>query len=604
MGQSRPSADSLIKVWQKGGQDYRSLPAEKKEQQADLIAELYDFYTERQIDSAAFFVNEMQKLAKDDKSSVYWFRYLNMQASLFLRKGQTQEAQRVGQEAMIVAKNLTDNRKLLVAYNLVARIAQAQQNHEQAMQYHVEALKLAEQTNQPEHAGHAAVNIGNLYLNDDNLKESFKYYRQGIGFFKKAGKADYALPAIINLGSAYFYAENYDSARFYFNKGLEAAKAQSNFQMEAIALLNLGIIAGDKQGQYQKGVGYFRESLRMAHLTGSKAMLIQSHIKLGNMFTHLKNMSDSARYHLTKALSFNEDYQNQQKQYLIYLGFSELEKSSKNYKEALIYLEKYQKTYNEWVTALNDSELKELTIAYETEKKEKENIKLTQEKKLLIEQQKAETNLRYALFIGLSAMVLALAVVWLVAVGRKRKLRQNAQLYEIEQERAVEREAILTAQKETKEAENQLLQIQIASEQKEAVSKALQLSSQEQRLQLIKDKLQKAEDRAGTYRNPAVERAISYIDEQLESSSGWEALAVHFNKTFPDFFRRLREKTDNRLSDNDERMCAFIRMRLSNKEMARLLNIETRSVFTNRHRLKERIGLESTTEIEAFVFNI
>ena len=97
---------------------------------------------------------------------------------------------------------------------------------------------------------------------------------------------------------------------------------------------------------------------------------------------------------------------------------------------------------------------------------------------------------------------MALGLVWYVAQSRRKSLEQKSLLYNIEQERAAEREAILTAQKETKEAENRILQVEIEAERKEAVNKALQLSSQEQRLQLIKDKLQKAEDQARNVPKP------------------------------------------------------------------------------------------------------
>jgi hypothetical protein len=72
---------------------------------------------------------------------------------------------------------------------------------------------------------------------------------------------------------------------------------------------------------------------------------------------------------------------------------------------------------------------------------------------------------------------------------------------------------------------------------------------------------------------------------------------VHFEKVHKDFFKRLKE-IDPKLTKRELRLCAFVKMNLTNKEIAPLLNISVRGVETARYRIRKKLDVQETNFLE------
>ena len=69
-----------------------------------------------------------------------------------------------------------------------------------------------------------------------------------------------------------------------------------------------------------------------------------------------------------------------------------------------------------------------------------------------------------------------------------------------------------------------------------------------------------------------------------------EIFDVNFEKINHDFFEKLKQ-IDASLSKRELRLCAFIKMDLTNKEIAPLLNISIRGVETSRYKVRKKLKL-------------
>jgi ligand-binding sensor domain-containing protein/DNA-binding CsgD family transcriptional regulator len=85
--------------------------------------------------------------------------------------------------------------------------------------------------------------------------------------------------------------------------------------------------------------------------------------------------------------------------------------------------------------------------------------------------------------------------------------------------------------------------------------------------------------------------AIKLIDNNLNDNKDWDFFEKAFNNADKDFFDKIKKEHPD-LTPNDLRFCAYLRLNLSSKEMAPLLNISTKSVETKRYRLRKKLGLE------------
>ncbi|MDP4227934.1 MAG: LuxR C-terminal-related transcriptional regulator, partial [Bacteroidota bacterium] len=68
------------------------------------------------------------------------------------------------------------------------------------------------------------------------------------------------------------------------------------------------------------------------------------------------------------------------------------------------------------------------------------------------------------------------------------------------------------------------------------------------------------------------------------------------------FFKKLKEKYPD-LTNNDLRLCSYLRMNFSTKEIARLLNISTRGVEISRYRIRRKFQLSHDVNLTEFLMN-
>ena len=74
---------------------------------------------------------------------------------------------------------------------------------------------------------------------------------------------------------------------------------------------------------------------------------------------------------------------------------------------------------------------------------------------------------------------------------------------------------------------------------------------------------------------------------QIAGEAALNTSKEYFDQVYEDFTKRLREKFPN-LTPNDVKLCAYLRMNLSTKEIAPLLNISIRGVEIHRYRLRKK----------------
>lgn len=93
---------------------------------------------------------------------------------------------------------------------------------------------------------------------------------------------------------------------------------------------------------------------------------------------------------------------------------------------------------------------------------------------------------------------------------------------------------------------------------------------------------------------PAAQRKLAKIRQTIEHNlshdNDWTKFSGNFDKVYTDFTKRLAELHPN-LSIADKRLCCYIRMGLSSKEIAPLINISNKSVEMARYRVRKKIGI-------------
>ncbi|GGD95402.1 helix-turn-helix and ligand-binding sensor domain-containing protein [Planktosalinus lacus] len=103
--------------------------------------------------------------------------------------------------------------------------------------------------------------------------------------------------------------------------------------------------------------------------------------------------------------------------------------------------------------------------------------------------------------------------------------------------------------------------------------------------------------------NKDIKKVIKIIDKNLDSNDDWKFFEEAFNNADKDFFRKIKAKHLT-LTPDDLRLCAYLRLNLSSKEIAPLFNISSKSVEVKRYRLRKKMDLPGDTNLTNYILEI
>ena len=96
---------------------------------------------------------------------------------------------------------------------------------------------------------------------------------------------------------------------------------------------------------------------------------------------------------------------------------------------------------------------------------------------------------------------------------------------------------------------------------------------------------------------------IRLIRNAERTDEDWEQFSVHFNHVNEGFFTILKDQYPD-LTPNELKLCAFLRMNLSSKEIAQLMNITIKAVEVSRYRLRKKLHLDPDQNLYDFLLRI
>jgi DNA-binding CsgD family transcriptional regulator len=97
-----------------------------------------------------------------------------------------------------------------------------------------------------------------------------------------------------------------------------------------------------------------------------------------------------------------------------------------------------------------------------------------------------------------------------------------------------------------------------------------------------------------------IKKIISSIEKNIAGDKEWEQFEMHFDEVHGDFMSRFKSRFPD-LSPQEIKLSAYLRMNLSSKEIANLMNITIRGVEIARYRLRKKIQLERSENLQEFI---
>jgi len=199
--------------------------------------------------------------------------------------------------------------------------------------------------------------------------------------------------------------------------------------------------------------------------------------------------------------------------------------------------------------------------------------------------------------VFITLYVILFIVLWIVVhnIYKRFYRKQQEQLVLKSQEQLALKE-LETSQK-LMQLKNEKLELDIDSKNRELAVSTMSLIKKNEFLNSIKSELKEKDNKQD------IKKVIKIIDKNLNNTDDWKLFEEAFNNADKDFLKLVKEKHPA-LTPNDLRLCAYLRLNLSSKEIAPLLNISPRSVEVKRYRLRKKMDLPHESSLTNYILEI
>ncbi|MBG7630882.1 MAG: two component regulator three y domain-containing protein, partial [Bacteroidetes bacterium] len=192
--------------------------------------------------------------------------------------------------------------------------------------------------------------------------------------------------------------------------------------------------------------------------------------------------------------------------------------------------------------------------------------------------------------------VFSLFLFMLIHIIYKRYYKKQKQkLVEMNQRQATRLQ--LENDKVIMKLRNDKLRHEIASKTRELSVSTMSIIKKNELLDTIKKELLSLKN------SSELEPVIKIINKNFSTNSDWKMFQEAFNNADTDFLKKVKDLHTN-LTPNDLRLCAYLRLNLSSKEIAGLLNISPKSVEIKRHRLRKKMDLPHEKNLIEYILGV
>lgn len=210
----------------------------------------------------------------------------------------------------------------------------------------------------------------------------------------------------------------------------------------------------------------------------------------------------------------------------------------------------------------------------------------------------------YAIY---SLSVISLLALAFSLLDRKYQ-RAQERMAELQDRQISEKDAELAtleikSQEEINRLQNEKLEAELNHMKNELATATMHLLNKNEFITGIKSEIgQIAKKGSPDEVRTELSKIVKEIEVNISDDADWEHFQFHFDRVHGDFSSRLKASFPS-LSPQEIKLCAYLRMNLSSKEIAQLLNISVRGVEISRYRLRKKLQLERERNLQEFILS-
>jgi tetratricopeptide (TPR) repeat protein len=538
-----------------------------------LTSFLICFSQQRKSDSLILLIDQSKSV--DKKASLY-----AELGGFFIRQNNLDSAKVYYTQA----KNLYTQIDSLFAFTQntmrIGNINLAQNNHIEALKIYQECLSISNENNFESLIPHLYNNIGLVYKQIEDFEDAKNNFEEAYKLFLKnndeansvyplynialiqsiVGNDQDAIDGYLNLTAYHLKTENWTSLASVYNsiseiylKNEDYDRAQEYLEMALNAI-------EDKSDSFNTGPSSFYEA--SIYTNAAELYFKKGETELAKKYAYkgIKlSKTNSYKINIFKSAKILAEIYDKAKQ---------VDSSLVYYKTYIDFNEQYQDEYD----------VKQLT-KLKMQNEFDEILKQNEIERIYKEAEYKNRELRYIAVAGF-AVLLAVILILLYINQRNR----NAKLKLKEENHLLERKKL-----------NQDLEYK----KKELVSNMMYLMEKNEFITSISKKLIELKPDAKKDNKDLIQQIINEI-RQNSSTKMWEEFEIRFKEVHKDFYNELH-KTHPDLTLNEVKICAFLRLNMSTKEISAITHQTVKSINMARFRLRKKLHIDRDENLIAYL---
>lgn len=506
------------------------------------------------------FNQSLQKTKKSD--SINYRNTYRLKGICFEYLGEYGKALNSFQASLRYSKNANDTNYLVSIYNDFGSIYDYLNNFDSSLICYLKANQYAKLAKINKMIGVININISDIFYQQKEFQKALDFLHQS----RRTVEGSFHKERVLyGIGNIHVNLLNWDSLEFY-NELLGRSYSKSkNIITRAWLTLNKGILSRHNK-KYEKAEKELNITLK-----------ISDSLQFVNVypiaFNALFDLYTDTRSHLKKINLLNKSklfYDKQQIQYPYQYNwyYAETYKSLGDFKKAYFHLEKFKEIQDSIDQLMFDQKVVDMEKKYELSLKTEKINELTLKEDLAQVALKYERSKKIFLYVTIILLIVITLFITITSVRKRKKLKND-----------------LLAKS------NELATYTLSVFQKNSWIKSIE--------EKFSDSLSDSEhDLKGK-----IKELLSEININQSLDKDWRAFEDNFTHIHPKFFKTLTNKYP-KLTPQDQKICALLMLRYSNKELSFILNITLDGVKSAKKRLVKKLALNESKQLYLFLQNI
>jgi len=481
-------------------------------------------------------------------------------------------------KALAINKTYGNAVKQALIYQTIATYYFRTDDMAQSASYLLKGISLLEKVKNPCYIPLLKLNLANTYIQTNNYAFAIELFKDYLENNKKAkGTKGYTI-AVVNYTECLIELNRLDEAFSLLENSLPDVISGGDKELEAVLYYRIANLE-NRRGKLESSLSYYKKAYTILGGTTSRFS--------ANIFGDYLDVLDKAkRYQEASALmasfknseayrkSTTQDrFEYERSAAAIYTKTGNLKEGNRALTEALRLCDSLRQVGN----GLKEQEVQ---AHYQT--------KVLDDKNQMLEKKLESENLLIILYVIVSLAVIIIGFMYIRSYRLRHRLNK-------ERYKNTLADKLLAQQQRDYEQEISNSQKAIIDEkQREATSMALRIASFYENINTLLDKF-------NNY--GSVSEVKKELQQLIKEKDYWKQFETRFNNLNPDFATGLKNRFP-KLTKNDIEFCSLVKLKLSNKEIASLLQISHESVITKKYRIRKKMELEEDADFEKLLSEI